>query len=89
LKKGEPFKNVRGHLSGVNIDQCIFCGICARKCPSDALVVNKAEKSWEVDQFKCVVCGLCQDVCPKKCINMDDNHKTAAYKKEKSKFVQA
>lgn len=89
FEKREPFKNVRGHLSGVNIDQCIFCGICARKCPSDALDVNKAEKSWEVDQFKCIVCGLCQDVCPKKCINMDDNHKTAAYKKEKSKFVQA
>ena len=86
--KREPFKNSRGQISGIDIDVCIFCGICARKCPADAIVVNKAEKSWEIDQFKCVVCGVCVEVCPKKCLLMEAGHKTAACKKDKSKHVQ-
>ena len=56
--KREPFKDVRGKV-GINIDACIFCGICSRKCPSDAITVDRSGKSWEIDPFKCVVCGVC------------------------------
>ncbi|MCX7747124.1 MAG: 4Fe-4S dicluster domain-containing protein [Clostridia bacterium] len=88
FEKREPFKDSRGQISGIDIDACIFCGICSRKCPSDALVVNKAEKSWEIDQFKCIVCGVCTEVCPKKCIFMNEDYKTSAYKKDKEKYIQ-
>jgi formate hydrogenlyase subunit 6/NADH:ubiquinone oxidoreductase subunit I len=87
-EKRETFKNSRGQISGIEIDKCIFCGICARKCPSDALSVNKAEKSWEIDPFKCIICGVCNEVCPKKCITMSEQHKTSSYKKHKNKFIQ-
>ncbi len=89
VDKREPFKDSRGHIEGCDIDMCIFCGMCQRKCPSDAIVVNKAEKSWEIDQFKCVICNACVEVCPKKCINSSSSHKTAQYKKDKLKIVQA
>ena len=88
FEKREPFKNSRGQISGVDIDACIFCGICSKKCPADAINVNRAEKSWEIDPFRCVICGVCTEVCPKKCILMEEQHKTASTKKEKAKFVQ-
>lgn len=88
FEKREPFKDARGQISGIDIDKCIFCGICSRKCPADAINVNRQEKSWEIDQFKCVICGVCTEVCPKKCILMDSHHKTASTSKEKVKQVQ-
>ncbi|HEY9063150.1 MAG TPA: 4Fe-4S dicluster domain-containing protein [Pseudobacteroides sp.] len=88
FEKRQAFKDSRGQISGIEIDQCIFCGICQRKCPADALAVSKADKSWEIDQFRCIICGVCVEVCPKKCINMEDEYKTSAYKKEKYKAVQ-
>lgn len=63
----EPFANCRGCID-VNISDCIFCGICERKCPSSAIKVDKIEKAWEIDPFKCIVCNLCHEECPKKCI---------------------
>lgn len=87
-EKRESFKNVRGQI-GIDIDKCIFCGICSRKCPSNALEVSKNGKSWEIDYYKCIICGLCQEVCPKKCISMEESYHPCAYSKEKSKSVQA
>jgi formate hydrogenlyase subunit 6/NADH:ubiquinone oxidoreductase subunit I len=89
FEKREPFQDSRGHISGCDIDKCIFCGICQRKCPADAIVVNKAEKSWEINQFKCVICNACVETCPKKCINSSSSHKTAQYSKDNLKIVQA
>ncbi|MDF2522836.1 MAG: 4Fe-4S ferredoxin iron-sulfur binding domain protein [Clostridiales bacterium] len=88
FEKREPFENSRGQISGVDIDSCIFCSICSRKCPANAIAVNKAEKSWEIDQFKCVICGVCTEVCPKKCILMESAHKTPAAVKDKQKHIQ-
>ncbi len=87
--KREPFKDSRGHISGCDVEVCIFCGICQRKCPANAIIVNKAEKSWEIDQFKCVICNACVEVCPKKCIISSEEHKSAQYTKDTLKLVQA
>ena len=76
----EPFDKARGHISGVN-ENCVFCGICAKKCPADAITVDRKEKVWKIDQFKCVICNVCAESCPKKCINMSNIHRTAEYKK--------
>jgi len=86
--KKEQYENVRGQISGIDINDCIFCGICQRKCPPNAIVVDKTEKSWELDPFKCIICGVCVEICPKKCIKMDKNHKTSVYTKDKNKFTQ-
>ena len=86
-EKREAYKDARGQI-GIDVDKCIFCGICSKKCPSIALTVNKNEKSWEIDHFKCIICGVCTEVCPKKCISTEANYKSSAYVKEKSKFVQ-
>ena len=87
FEKREPYKDTRGKID-IDIDTCIFCGICSKKCPSDAIVVNKLEKSWEIDPFKCIMCSACCDVCPKKSLTTMEEYSQAAYKKSKSKHVQ-
>lgn len=53
-----------------NLDLCVYCTLCAKKCPQEAINVDRAEKKWELTEDKCVGCGLCASNCPKKCIEM-------------------
>jgi ech hydrogenase subunit F len=82
------FAGSRGRVAGVAIDKCIFCGICARKCPADAIKVDRAAKAWELDPFKCVICGACAEVCPKKCITLNEGYTPVAGAKTPLKYVQ-
>jgi formate hydrogenlyase subunit 6/NADH:ubiquinone oxidoreductase subunit I len=70
----EPFPNYRGELV-IDIDKCIFCGMCSRKCPSQCITVDKAAGTWQCDPHACVYCGLCRDNCPTKCLSMKDVHR--------------
>ncbi len=81
------YKDTRGRVKGIDINECIFCGLCSRKCPSNAIIVDKLKKSWEIDRFRCVVCGECAAVCPKKCIFMEEAFTKPVLKKEKDKVV--
>ena len=50
--------------------KCVYCGICAKKCPMEAITVDRATKTWKLDEDKCIACGTCANSCPKKCIVM-------------------
>lgn len=88
VEKREPYKDTRGHID-MDIGNCIFCGICSKKCPSNALTVDRNGKSWEIDPFKCIICSVCTEVCPKKCIRTEQSYNTSAYSKKNVKYVQA
>ena len=49
-------------------DKCVYCTLCAKKCPAGALEVDRAEKTWKLDEDVCIGCGTCATVCPKKAI---------------------
>lgn len=53
-----------------DLDTCVYCGLCAKTCPCDALTVDRKEKIWTVDDDACVKCGACVDKCPKKCLEI-------------------
>ncbi len=53
-----------------DLSQCVFCTLCAKKCPQSALTVDRTEKKWELSKEDCIQCGLCAQNCPKKCISM-------------------
>lgn len=50
-------------------DSCVFCGLCAKACPADAIKVDRKAKSWEVNKEACIKCGACIDKCPKKSLS--------------------
>ena len=51
---------------------CIYCGLCMRKCPMEAITVDRASKSWTIDREKCVWCGICVSGCPKKTLRIGE-----------------
>jgi len=67
VEKREPFARTRGSIV-LREAECIFCGICQLKCPSKAIAVVRADKTWQVDQLRCLACMRCVEVCPKKCL---------------------
>lgn len=50
--------------------KCVYCTLCAKKCPQEAITVDRGEKSWTLEEKKCISCGLCAASCPKKAIEM-------------------
>jgi formate hydrogenlyase subunit 6/NADH:ubiquinone oxidoreductase subunit I len=61
------YDRTRGRIE-INIDECIFCGMCSRKCPPGALSVSKEDKRWAIERMSCIQCCCCVEVCPKKCL---------------------
>jgi formate hydrogenlyase subunit 6/NADH:ubiquinone oxidoreductase subunit I len=66
----EPVAGARGQVL-LNLEACVYCGLCARKCPCVAISVSRDLKQLALEQLKCVSCGLCVDACPKRCLSMD------------------
>jgi ech hydrogenase subunit F len=72
----------RGKLAN-DIESCIFCGACARVCPSRCIVVDAKGCTFECDPNACVQCGVCEEACPTGGLTMTiGQHRAAAYVKE-------
>lgn len=84
----EPYEGERGHIA-MNINDCIFCGICSRKCPVNAITVTRADRSWQIDRFRCITCGACVEACPKKCLAMAKTYTAPAGRKTLDVYVGA
>lgn len=63
----------RGHISIAGED-CILCGICAKRCPTDAITVDKTARTWKIERMLCIQCSHCAEVCPKKCLHMEPEY---------------
>lgn len=55
--------NFRGKTA-IDLAKCDFCGSCAERCPSGAIVLDKAKKEIAIDLDQCLFCCLCEDTCP-------------------------
>ena len=70
VEKKEAPAGLKGHIVN-DVDVCILCGICQRRCPCAAIVVEKPNRKWTIDRFRCVRCGTCVLECPKHCLSME------------------
>jgi formate hydrogenlyase subunit 6/NADH:ubiquinone oxidoreductase subunit I len=55
-------------------ETCVYCNVCAKKCPTAALVVQRAQKKWSIDRLRCISCGYCVEACPKDSLALDTAH---------------
>jgi formate hydrogenlyase subunit 6/NADH:ubiquinone oxidoreductase subunit I len=77
--KREPFENARGQLV-VSGENCIYCSLCARACPTNAIEVDRAGKMFKFHPLRCIVCGACVSACNKGSLKMDAHHRGALVK---------
>lgn len=66
LRKGNPrFK------AFVNTEKYAGCGICARVCPANAVIMNEVAS---VDTERCTGCGQCIGECPQNALTLKSVH---------------
>ena len=84
----EPRKALEGSRGSLVFteENCIYCNICAKKCPTDAIVVTRAEKLWSIDRMRCITCGSCVEICPKKSLEFSTAHGAPQTTKERESY---
>ncbi len=65
-------------------ENCTGCGICAKKCPVDAIEIKtrNGKKVAVVDTGVCFGCGVCVRFCPKKTMTMEKRDGTTFVPKD-------
>lgn len=71
------FELARGTVH-FEIETCKFCGLCAMKCPADAIHVDRAARELVFEPFKCVSCSVCVEACRFGCVQMSCEYRHPA-----------
>lgn len=84
----EPRDMIPGSRGSIqfNKQNCVYCTVCAKKCPTGALAVHRPAKRWSIDRLQCITCGYCVEVCPKKSIELAAPHMATAITKDREYF---
>lgn len=96
--------HLRGHLNAVDSsnyqasvtpETCKACGLCAKRCPVDAIqfkvteeATNKFCKAVTVDTNLCIGCGVCAHKCPTDSIVLERREETTRPLKNGMEFGQ-
>ena len=66
-------------IAKLNLANCIGCGICVEKCPTNAIpdsLIGYISGLAEIDEIKCTGCGECVPFCTHGAIIMDTSKKS-------------
>ena len=80
----------RGRIE-VKIDTCTFCTLCAKKCPTGAIEMDRkaSPRVFTLDRFKCILCGACVEGCASKSITTESHWAAPADKRGVMTWTQA
>lgn len=56
------------YVSAINQESCVECGVCAERCPVDAISLDDGPAS--VDADKCIGCAVCHPTCPSESVSL-------------------
>lgn len=87
IKQKEKYERTRGRVD-IDIDSCIFCGICQKRCPTGAIKVDKSNTTWSIERLQCIQCQYCNEVCPKKCLSMGNQYTSPSNGSVKDEYVK-
>ncbi|HJJ56336.1 MAG TPA: 4Fe-4S binding protein, partial [Methanocorpusculum sp.] len=73
----KKFENTRGHIK-FNESKCTSCTLCMKRCPSQAILVDRASKTWTIDRFKCIICGQCVELCKFEALSLSNEYSEPA-----------
>ena len=59
------------HVAWVDEDWCIGCTLCAKACPTDAILGANKHMHTVIEAY-CTGCALCLPVCPVDCIVLEN-----------------
>jgi ech hydrogenase subunit F len=84
----EPRRQMSGSRGMLTFSKntCVYCNVCAKKCPTAALVVNRSHKRWAIDRLRCITCGYCVEACPKKSLALAPDHARTAVTKDRELY---
>jgi len=77
----QPIAGSRGQLVFTR-NGCVYCTACAKKCPTAALEVDRAQKKFALDRLRCISCGCCVEICPKDSLSLSTDHGSPAVSKD-------
>ncbi len=87
FEKREYPERYRGKVA-INIEDCLMCGLCSKKCPAGALTVDRETKTWSINRMSCIQCSYCVNNCPKKCLSMEQMYTEPSATKTIDSYVQ-
>ncbi len=87
IKQKDKYERTRGKI-GIDIDNCIFCGMCERRCPTGAIKVEKGKTSWSIERLQCIQCNYCNEVCPKKCLRMENEYTSPSFGSVRDEYTK-
>ncbi|NLF83758.1 MAG: 4Fe-4S binding protein, partial [Candidatus Gastranaerophilales bacterium] len=61
----------------IDKDKCKGCTMCAKKCPSGA-IVGEVKQPHYIMEDKCVKCGICMDTCKFGAVKISSTAKTSS-----------
>jgi ech hydrogenase subunit F len=80
-----PLADSRGRLVFTK-ETCVYCSVCAKRCPTGALTVARTQKRWGIDRLLCITCGNCVEVCPRKSLALETAHDVPVVTKDRENW---